>query len=486
MWQEILAADSSFPARMAQNRDLRPLYLKRRMQLLQTNERNQHAASKSQNGARARSASEGHPQAAMRDAAEDRDVVEFSEAGKSNVSHNGNEVSHTPQTGPIRNRRYLSLRVKLLKRQFGLPNEVLNLKSLSLTKEEASNANKDENGLSASMDVVDVNGGRRDKFSFGGVHRISDLHSAKVTRLLFTPDGTSVVSASVDGSVAVVSMDGGKDPGQSEGSLMTCTRGAAIVDADLSESGELLVAARQDGSLDIVSVGAGGRVVRSVADAGASSFARFLPVNNNLIAVAGHGLGVRIVNASTGKSVAGAAAPALGRTTSVALSPNGIIWLGNDRGHVESFRVTFHGQHGQGGVRVQKGCRLSLGSDGVNALAFRAAAKCEDKPTLLAATAAGCHVLEVADDFGTLRPATVVPGSATSTAFGPLLTDAACAATGSRDGSVCLLDVSARPPVAVNRLLGHSRPVSALVFSQDESYLASADDSGQVIVWSKK
>lgn len=34
--------------------------------------------------------------------------------------------------GPVRNKRYLSLRVKLLKRQFGLPSDVLSLKSLSL------------------------------------------------------------------------------------------------------------------------------------------------------------------------------------------------------------------------------------------------------------------------------------------------------------------------------------------------------------------
>ena len=40
--------------------------------------------------------------------------------------------------GPIRNKRYISLRVKLLKRQFGLPSDVLSLKSLSLGKTDAN------------------------------------------------------------------------------------------------------------------------------------------------------------------------------------------------------------------------------------------------------------------------------------------------------------------------------------------------------------
>lgn len=33
----------------------------------------------------------------------------------------------------VRNRKYLSLRIKLLKRQFGLPSDVMSLKSLSIS-----------------------------------------------------------------------------------------------------------------------------------------------------------------------------------------------------------------------------------------------------------------------------------------------------------------------------------------------------------------
>ena len=48
------------------------------------------------------------------------------------------EVGGSGGGGPIRNKRYISLRVKLLKRQFGLPSDVLSLKSLSLGKTDAN------------------------------------------------------------------------------------------------------------------------------------------------------------------------------------------------------------------------------------------------------------------------------------------------------------------------------------------------------------
>ena len=89
MWQDILAVDSKVsqlrPA-MAQDKELRPLYLKRRLQLLQEQQRKLQPEVNSSNGG-----------------------------------------------GPIRNKKYLSLRVKLLKRQFGIPSDVLSLRSLSLS-----------------------------------------------------------------------------------------------------------------------------------------------------------------------------------------------------------------------------------------------------------------------------------------------------------------------------------------------------------------
>ena len=54
--------------------------------------------------------------------------------------------------GPIRNKRYISLRVKLLKRQFGLPSDVLSLKSLSLGKD--ANENTSGSGSKSELALI--------------------------------------------------------------------------------------------------------------------------------------------------------------------------------------------------------------------------------------------------------------------------------------------------------------------------------------------
>ena len=69
---------------------------------------------------------------------------------------------------------------------------------------------------------------------------------------------------------------------------------------------------------------------------------RFLPRNNNLIVCALSTGVLQILNVSTGKfnSVSGSGALMLGRTTSVTLNGTGtLLWAGNDRGLIESFRI---------------------------------------------------------------------------------------------------------------------------------------------------
>ena len=82
MWQEIVAIDSKFnDRRMMEAKDLRPLYLKRRLQLLQ-----------------------GQPSS--------RKV----------------NPECDPDQYVMRNKKYMSLRVKLLKKQFGLPSDLTSLR----------------------------------------------------------------------------------------------------------------------------------------------------------------------------------------------------------------------------------------------------------------------------------------------------------------------------------------------------------------------
>ena len=86
MWQEILAIDSKFnDRRMMEAKDLRPLYLKRRLQLLQGQTNSQ---SKKVN----------------------------------------NPECSDPDQYVMRNKKYISLRVKLLKKQFGLPSDLTSLR----------------------------------------------------------------------------------------------------------------------------------------------------------------------------------------------------------------------------------------------------------------------------------------------------------------------------------------------------------------------
>ena len=88
MWQEILAIDSKFnDRRMMEAKDLRPLYLKRRLQLLQ-----------GQNNSQSRKVN--------------KSEIECSD----------------PDQYVMRNKKYISLRVKLLKKQFGLPSDLTSLR----------------------------------------------------------------------------------------------------------------------------------------------------------------------------------------------------------------------------------------------------------------------------------------------------------------------------------------------------------------------
>ena len=96
MWQEILAIDSKFnDRRMMEAKDLRPLYLKRRLQLLQ-----------------------GQPSS--------RKV----------------NPECDPDQYVMRNKKYMSLRVKLLKKQFGLPSDLTSLRYIFVYSYEIHTSDK--------------------------------------------------------------------------------------------------------------------------------------------------------------------------------------------------------------------------------------------------------------------------------------------------------------------------------------------------------
>ncbi len=328
MWQEILAIDSKLnERRMVDAKELRPLYLKRRLQLLQA-----------QHDQRERE----------RQVNPDCDPDQF----------------------VMRNKKYMSLRVKLLKKQFSLPNDLVSLRSLSISPSIQS---------AAAVKSSDSSDGRRvssssaseplaDRSAYNGVHHVVELQSplSPTSRLMFAHgekdrfdqkanylqasicilDFSRLFCATAKGQVLVCHLT----PPFQQNTLMVTEANNPVSDFDLSESNELLAAAGIDGSFVVWDV-TSGRELRRVQigndkRGGHVRACRFLPRNNNLIVCALSSGVLQVLNVSTGKfntvsgSGGGGSALMLGKTTSVVLNSSGtLLWSGNDRGLIESFRI---------------------------------------------------------------------------------------------------------------------------------------------------
>lgn len=447
MWQEVLAVDSRLCAARKMDKELRPLYLKRRMQLIKAAE----------------------------------DEYEASQLGQNT------EVGGSGGGGPIRNKRYISLRVKLLKRQFGLPSDVLSLKSLSLGK---TDANENTSGCGKAEGLVAPQAAaEQSRFSFGGVKHIYDQHSDAVTTVRFAHnDDSTLVAASADGRISVCQLDDGG--GSTFASLEGHTD--AVLDLDISESNEFLVSCSKDGVVALWDLKTNALLRRT--EELFVLFCRFLPKNNNLVVcgVGGAGGAVRLFNVSTGKFVAHVSSPVLGKSLCAEVNHLGsVLWVGSDRGYIESFRlVDAKGISG----RVAKGCRVQADPKRhIVALSYRSSlSKVTRNPCLMVGFSGSqeLRMFRVKDEFGTVEPFMSIsaPSPLRSSVVAPLLSfsEGTCVAAGAEDGTVLLFDLSRPPPNTVaNKLLGHARPVTVVAFSAGERFLASADAAGQIIVWKK-
>ena len=167
MWQEIVAIDTKLnDYRMMDSKDLRPLYLKRRLQLLQNKAQNQPQSRKSVSNSTA-------PQ----------------------LVGNSPEFPD-PDQYVMRNKKYISLRVKLLKKQFGLPSDLVSLRSLSLSPalsvQTAQSASK---SLNFHVEKNQENSSTQHQ-DYNGVHYVIELEQAPLaagTRLLFRLLGPDVL-----------------------------------------------------------------------------------------------------------------------------------------------------------------------------------------------------------------------------------------------------------------------------------------------------
>ncbi len=410
--------------------------------------------------------------------------------------------------------------MKLLKRQFGLPGDVLSLKSLSLATTASPEKHVDEN-----MELVASKQEDADSLSFRGMHHVLDRHRAAITRMAFAPAGSGhvLLAASMDGRISVIQLSDVQQSGEDSCLLQTLDHDRdSVLDFDLSETGELAVCCTRGGRLTLWQL-ASGKLLREVRvrddensrrDQRSSSFCKFMPQNNNLVAVGVSGVfngvagSVKVVNISTGKflnegcaSVGRSlcAAVASGATTTSAA----LLWVGNDRGHIESFRAEC-----ERAARLKKGCRVTVNSvtpgASVTSLSWHSGGS---SGGFLLATVSGANSLSlfsVVDDVGTLVPLMTIDSSSApssplcAAAFAPLPLGASAisaVAAGAEDGSISLLELGRPSPGAAagafgawrhaNKLLGHSAPVRALAFCRDERFLATADSTGQIIVWKK-
>lgn len=348
MWQEIVAIDTKLNEhRMMEAKDLRPLYLKRRLQLLQSH------------GQRS------HPQ----------------------------EVD--PDQYVMRNKKYISLRVKLLKKQFGLPADLVSLKSLSLSPALASTASAADH-----------------EYCYNGVHNVISLTCplAKGSRLIFkTLDEEqgqqSLIYGLANGFILcneLVHPALSSDPSKSF-RVSANAGSSAVTDFDINETNELLVGAALDGSFVVWNLQKNQELRRIQIPSGIFvSHCRFLPRNNNLIICALSNGVLQVLNVSTGKFNQDAGgAPMLGATMTVTLNATGsVLWAGNDRGYIESFRID------STTGKLSKGCRLQAGKQPVKSLTARTCSQLCRDPCLLATfeMSDALALYRITDDYGSISP----------------------------------------------------------------------------------
>ena len=163
-----------------------------------------------------------------------------------------------------------------------------------------------------------------------------------------------------------------------------------------------------------------------------------------------------------------------------------LLWAGTDRGVIVSFRV-------EAGGKLTKGHRTIVCEAG----AAVTSVSCRPSPatgaTMLLVNAADNSLLlyKVRDALGALslyKKFSVIHSKLNvRSTFAPLMSyrSGDCVVSASEDGAVYFFDVSRASKSCINRLEAHSEPALAVAFNYNESYLATSDLSGLVIVWKR-
>ena len=371
---------------------------------------------------------------------------------------------------------YLQIRTQLLRQ---------NVRSMGMSDLHSTKSWSVSTATGESRQVAQGSAVSSSQYDFHGFHHLSDLHKAAVTHLMFLHNSSStLVASSEDGSLSVHSLE-------TEPPAVTATlwgHKAGVTDFDISTSNELLVSVSSDGSICVWQLPGGG-LLRQLSSPGCQTLTscRFVPGNNTLVVV-GSGAGlVQTVNTSTGIFPMSGTSRVPGSVLSIAMAgQDNLLWSGTDRGTIISFRV-------ETGGRLTKGHRTLVSDSGaaVTSVTSRPSPSLGHNMVLVNAVDNCLFLYKVTDALGCLslyKKFSVVHSKLNiRSTFAPLMSyrSGDCVVSASEDGAVYFFDVSRASKSCINKLEAHSVPALAVAFNYNESYLATSDQSGLVIVWKR-
>ncbi|KAJ8919653.1 hypothetical protein NQ315_006180 [Exocentrus adspersus] len=325
-----------------------------------------------------------------------------------------------------------------------------------------------------------------ENYAFVGVEHIFDQHTKAVTMVKFANnDRTRLCCSSLDGNLSICDL--GSDSPVVSAILKGHTK--AVSGFDWSINNDLIVSAALDGSIRLWKV-ADYKCLSTIRENNDVQVlcCLFQPSNNNLV-LAGNSKGeLRIANVSTGRFLKNVCRIG-GNILSVTSDTSGkFFWAGNDRGEIISIFCEMNGA-------LYKMKKFTLSSHcSVTSLSYRAwiSREARDPLLLVNATDNSMYLLSVTDCEGSLQLKRKFQNRhqkhIVRSTFCPIMSfrQGACVVTGSEDGSVYFVDIEkAGNRSVVNTLQGHSSSVLSISFNYDESFLATSDLQGLVIIWKR-
>lgn len=296
-------------------------------------------------------------------------------------------------------------------------------------------------------------------------------HTDDVTRAIFSPDGSTIASSSLDGTIRLWQV--------SDGTLIHTLAGhtAGVHSLSFSPDGNILASASDDRTVRLWDTQNGDQV-KSLSNSimGIPLEVVFSP-DGSLLAIAGNTCYVQLCNPESGILRQGLAQPNCSgrssgsfKTWGIAFSPDGSKLATGDgcassTGSLQLWQVREYVQ-----PQLLEGYRLS-----VSTLAYSP----EGSTIAVALTGSPSFWLLSVEDGSLLHTFEGHTLRINRLAYSP---DGSLLASASRDKTIRLWQVSIRDLLEI--LEGHSEAVNSVDFSPDGSLIVSASDDDSLIVWS--